>query len=201
MNEEINKIIDVLSKGEIAILPTDTVYGLTGDATSLKAIKLANEIKKREKSQPLLILVSSIDMLKKYTKNISDLELEVINKYWPNKLTVLFEKNDLLSDELTASSPYVGVRMPDNKLLLDIMNKYNKPLLSTSANIHSKDVITKISLLEDEMRDSVSYIYDAGELSTTASTLIKIENGKIKILREGELASQILKDFESIIEK
>lgn len=201
MNEEINKIIDVLSKGEIAILPTDTVYGLTGDATSLKAIKLANDIKKRQKSQPLLILVSSIDMLKKYTKNISDLELEVINKYWPNKLTVLFEKNDLLSDELTASSPYVGVRMPDNKLLLDIMNKYNKPLLSTSANIHSKDVITKISLLEDEMRDSVSYIYDAGELSTTASTLIKIENGKIKILREGELASQILKDFESIIEK
>lgn len=201
MNEEINKIIDVLSKGEIAILPTDTVYGLTGDATSLKAIKLANDIKKREKPQPLLILVSSIDMLKKYTENISDLELEVINKYWPNKLTVLFEKNDLLSDELTASSPYVGVRMPDNKLLLDIMNKYNKPLLSTSANIHSKDVITKISLLENEMRDSVSYIYDAGELSTTASTLIKIENGKIKILREGELASQILKDFESVIEK
>lgn len=201
MNEEINKIIDVLSKGEIAILPTDTVYGLTGDATSLKAIKLANDIKKREKPQPLLILVSSIDMLKKYTKNISDLELEVINKYWPNKLTILFEKNDLLSDELTASSPYVGVRMPDNKLLLDIMNKYNKPLLSTSANIHSKDVITKISLLENEMRDSVSYIYDAGELSTTASTLIKIENGKIKILREGELASQILKDFESVIEK
>ena len=140
-------------------------------------------------------------MLKKYTKNISDLELEVINKYWPNKLTILFEKNDLLSDELTASSPYVGVRMPNNKLLLDIMNKYNKPLLSTSANIHSKDVITKISLLENEMRDSVSYIYDAGELSTTASTLIKIENGKIKILREGELASQILKDFESVIEK
>ena len=201
MNEEINKIIDVLSKGEIAILPTDTVYGLTGDATSLKAIKLANDIKKREKPQPLLILVSSIDMLKKYTKNISDLELEVINKYWPNKLTILFEKNDLLSDELTASSQYVGVRMPNNKLLLDIMNKYNKPLLSTSANIHSKDVITKISLLENEMRDSVSYIYDAGELSTTASTLIKIENGKIKILREGELASQILKDFESVIEK
>ena len=201
MNEEINKIIDVLSKGEIAILPTDTVYGLTGDATSLKAIKLANDIKKREKPQPLLILVSSIDMLKKYTKNISDLELEVINKYWPNKLTILFEKNDLSSDELTASSPYVGVRMPNNKLLLDIMNKYNKPLLSTSANIHSKDVITKISLLENEMRDSVSYIYDAGELSTTASTLIKIENGKIKILREGELASQILKDFESVIEK
>ena len=201
MNEEINKIIDVLSKGEIAILPTDTVYGLTGDATSLKAIKLANDIKKREKPQPLLILVSSIDMLKKYTKNISDLELEVINKYWPNKLTILFEKNDLLSDELTASSPYVGVRMPNNKLLLDIMNKYNKPLLSTSANIHSKDVITKILLLENEMRDSVSYIYDAGELSTTASTLIKIENGKIKILREGELASQILKDFESVIEK
>lgn len=201
MNDEINKIIDVLSKGEIAILPTDTVYGLTGDATSLKAIKLANDIKKREKSQPLLILVSSIDMLKKYTKNISDLELEVINKYWPNKLTILFEKNDLLSDELTASSPYVGVRMPNNKLLLDIMNKYNKPLLSTSANIHSKDVITKISLLENEMRDGVSYIYDAGELSTTASTLIKIENGKIKILREGELASQILKDFESVIEK
>ena len=80
-DKEINKIIDVLSKGEIAILPTDTVYGLTGDATSLKAIKLANDIKKREKSQPLLILVSSIDMLKKYTKNISDLYLFIISPF------------------------------------------------------------------------------------------------------------------------
>lgn len=201
MNNEINKIIDVLSKGEIAILPTDTVYGLTGDATNIKAIRLANDIKKRVKPQPLIILVSSIEMLKKYTKNINDLQLDIINKYWPNKLTILFEKNDLLSDELTASSIYVGIRMPDNKVLLDLINKYNKPLLSTSANIHNENVITKISLLEPEMKNNVSYIYDAGELSNTSSTLIKVQNNKIKILREGELKSQILKDFEDKIEK
>lgn len=200
MNKEIDKIISLLKKGEIVILPTDTVYGLTGDATNINAIKKVNEIKKREKPQSLIILVSSIDMAKKYTKDINKLEEEIINKYWPNRLTILLKKNDLLTSNLTANSPYVGIRMPNDKFLLNLIGKYGKPLLSTSANIHNKEVVTNISLLEDDLKNNVPYIYDVGTLSNCASTIIKVENGKIKILRKGILTQDLIKNYKENID-
>lgn len=200
MNKEIDKIISLLKKEEIVILPTDTVYGLTGDATNINAIKKVNEIKKREKPQSLIILVSSIDMAKKYTKDLNKLEEEIINKYWPNRLTILLKKNDLLTSNLTANSPYVGVRMPNDKFLLNLIDKYGKPLLSTSANIHNKEVVTNVALLEDDLKNNVPYIYDAGTLSNCASTIIKVENDKIKILRKGILTQDLIKDYKENID-
>ena len=85
--------------------------------------------------------------------------------------------------------------MPDNKLLLDLVSKYNKPLLSTSANITNESVITNISLLDDRIKSKVDYIYDGGTLDSVASTIIKIEDNKIVLLREGKLSSLIKKDF------
>ena len=70
-------------------------------------------------------------MLKKYTSEINDLQKKIIEKYWPNTLTILFKKNDLISDELTKGSEYIGVRMPNNEFLLKLISEFGKPLLST----------------------------------------------------------------------
>ena len=191
------KIIDVFNKEGIAILPSDTVYGIFADATSLKAIKKVDEAKRSNK--PHLMVVSSIEMLKEYVSEIDELQEKLINKYWPNTLTILFKKNDKISDELTKGSPYVGVRMPNNDFLIKLLNEYGKPLLSSSANITDESVITSIDMLDDRLRDKVDYVYDAGKLSDIASTLIKVENNKIIFLRDGILASQIKKDFKDYI--
>lgn len=192
------KILEVLNKGELVILPTDTVYGIHADATNVDAIKKVDEAKHSNK--PHLMLVSSISMLEEYTKEINDLQRKIINKYWPNTLTILFKKNDKISDELTKGSEYVGIRMPNNEFLLNLINEFNKPLLSTSANITNMDVITSTSLIENELKDKISYIYDIGTLGTTASTLIKVENNKIVFLREGDLSKQIKEDFKEYIQ-
>ena len=192
-----NELLDVLNKGEIVVLPTDTVYGLSADATNIESIKRIDNAKHSNK--PHLILVSSIDMLKKYVSEINELQDSLINKYWPNTLTILFKKNVLISDELTKGSPYIGVRMPNNKFLLDLIDKFGKPLISTSANITNEKVITSVDLLDTELKKEVSYIYDAGFLSDIASTLIKVENDKIIFLREGILAETIKKDFKDYI--
>ena len=89
--------------------------------------------------------------------------------------------------------------MPNNKLLLDIMNKINKPLISTSANISSKEVITNVNLIEDDLKEHISYILDDGEKTNISSTIVKVENNKIQILREGILANKIREDFKSYI--
>lgn len=192
------KIIEEIEKGNLVIMPTDTVYGIMADATNEDAIKKVFIAKKREK-KPLILLVSNIEMLKKYVIEISDLQKELIEKYWPNTLSIVFDKNDNLSDTLTCGNKTVAIRMPNNKLLLEIMNKINKPLISTSANISSKDVITKVDLLEEELKRHISYILDDGEKTNISSTIVKIENNKIIFLREGILADKIKKDFKDYV--
>lgn len=194
MNFEL--LCNLINNGELAIVPTDTVYGIIADATNEEAIKKVYMAKRRSFSKPLIIMVSSIEMLKKYVKNISDVEKRLIEKYWPGRLTILFKRNNKISDLLTNSGDYIGIRLPDNKELCKLMNMLNKPLVSTSANISDNMTITEISMLEDELKNNISYIVDGGKLNDLPSTLIKVEDEKIIFLREGELASNIRKDFQ-----
>jgi len=189
----IDDLVKLFNDGNIAILPSDTVYGIFGDATNEEVINKIDEAKHSNK--PHLIVVSSIDMLRKYVLEINDLQEKIINKYWPNTLTILFKKNELISDELTKGSEYIGVRMPNNKFLLELIEKFGKPLISTSANITSNEVIISVDKLEDELKNKMSYIYDYGVLKNKASTLIKAENNKIVFLRDGDLSSIIKNDF------
>ena len=196
LNEEILK---TLEEGKLIIIPTDTVYGISCDATNIEAIKKVNEAKKRKEAKPLLILVSDIEMLKKYTQDITPLEEKLMHKYMPGKLTMLFKKNDLLSDELTAGSPYIAIRIPEFEELLTLIKKFNKPIVSTSANITGSDVVASLENLENDLKEKIDYIYDIGILNTTPSTLLKVEKEKIIILREGELANKIKEEFKSNI--
>lgn len=194
MNKE---LLNVLEKGELAILPSDTVYGIFADATNYNAIKRVDEAKQSNK--PHLIVVSSIEMLKKYVSEVNELQEKIINKYWPNTLTILFKKNDRIDDELTKGSEYIGIRMPKNEFLLKLIDEFGKPLISSSANITNEKVITNTSMIDNELKKHISYIYDDGDLSDVASTLIKVENNKIIFLREGNLAKQIKEDFKEYI--
>ena len=191
------EIIDVLAKGEVVVLPSDTVYGLFADALNIDAIKKVDEIKNSNK--PHLILVSNVNMLDACVKHMSALQKSVIEKYWPGELTILFDKSDLIPEELTKGSNFVGIRMPNNKMLLELINEYGKPLLSTSANISGEEVVTNVNDLSDKIKSNVSYIYDGGTLNNVASTLIKVENNRITFLREGSLASKIKEDFSEYL--
>lgn len=190
-----NDLINVLEKGELAVLPSDTVYGIFADATNVESIRRVDEAKGSNK--PHLIVVSDIEMLKKYVSEINDLQEKIINKYWPERLTILFKKNDLISDELTKGSEYIGIRMPKNDFLLGLLKEFNKPLISSSANITNEKVITNVNMLEPKLKEKISYVYDDGDLSDIASTLIKVENNNIIFLREGILADRIKKDFKN----
>lgn len=193
----IEKLIEEIEKGNLIITPTDTVYGIAADATNIEAIKKVFEAKKRE-NKPLLILVSSIDMLKEYVSEINEVQEKLMN-YWPDKLTILFKKNDKVNDLITCGSEYIGIRIPDNKLLLYIINKIKKPLISTSANISGEPVITNTTLINDELKKYISYILDDGEKPNVSSTLLKVDNNKIIFLREGEIATKIKNEFKEYI--
>lgn len=195
---DIERLVEVINNGNIAVVPTDTVYGIIGDATNIDVIHKVYEVKKRDYSKPLILMVSSIDMLEKYVLEVNDIEKKLIDRYWPGKLTILFKKNNNIDDLITSGSNLVGIRYPDNKGLNELMDKLNKPLISTSCNISSKEVITSIDMLEEDISKHVSYVYDGGILSDTSSTIVRVNDGKIEIIRDGELSSLIREDFEVI---
>ena len=140
MNElDIDKLLKVLNDGKIALLPSDTVYGLFADATNSESIKRIDDAKHSNK--PHLILVSSLEMLKEYTSEINDLQKKIIDKYWPNTLTILFKKNDKIDDNLTKGSEYIGIRMPNNKFLLDLIIILRSGLLADKIKEDFKEYI------------------------------------------------------------
>ena len=186
-------IINTLKDGKLVIMPTDTIYGIIGDATNEDVINKVYEVKERPHDKPLLILVSNLSMLHELVTEIPKETEKIINKFWPGPLTILFKKSSKVSDALTANSALVAIRMPNDKRLLNIMNHLNRPLISTSANISSHNAITNPNQLEEKMKEKIDLIVDEGTVNNEASTLITIVNGKIEILREGSLTEKIRK--------
>ena len=193
-----NELIEYLQDGKVAIIPTDTTYGIVCDATNDKAVKEIFRIKRRNFSKAMPILVSDKEMLKKYTSNINDLENMIIDKFTPGKLSILLPKNNLISQYVSPNA-FVAIRIPDNKFLQEIITKINHPLVATSANISGSDVISNVTELENDLKKEINYIYDGGKLETIPSTLIKVENNKIYLLREGIIANKIKEEFKDYI--
>ena len=192
---DIKDIVDKLNKGYIGITPTDTVYGIMGDATKEDVIKRVFNVKKRDYNNPLLMLVSDIDMLKEYIYISNDIEKKLIDKYWPGRTTLILKKKDNVSNLLTGNRDNVGVRIPDNKELLDIIKLFGKPVISTSANISGSDTITSVDQIEEELKHSVDFIVDGGILDNKGSTIVYAIDNELKILRDGDLSSKIKEDF------
>lgn len=197
----INKIVSELKKGNLVIIPTDTVYGISTDIENTKAIEKVYQAKNRDKNKPLLLLVNNEEMLKKYTKKLTNLEKEIIKKYLPGKLTILLLKNDKVPDNITAGSNLVGIRIPDNNDLIQIINKLGHPIISTSANISGQNTITNPQKIDQNLLKYISYIENIGTVNSEPSSIIKIENNQIKIIREEKIAKQIIKDYPNNILK
>lgn len=194
----IDKICDVINNKGLVITPTDTVYGIMADAMDEDAIKKVYDIKKRGYNKPLIILVDSFEMLSQYTEEISEMERKLMNRFWPGLVTFILKKNDKISNLITAGNNTVGVRIPDNKDLLEIIRRLNRPVVSTSANITETPVITSIEMLEADIIDNIDYIEDGGYLDNQSSTIVKINDNELVILREGKIADEIKEYYEVI---
>lgn len=195
--EEINKKIEFLAnkilEGKIVILPTSTIYGICANAFNEKKVKKIYEIKKRDYSKPLIVLVNSIEMVNSLTCGLNELESKIAKKFWPGPLTLVLKKNKKISDIVTAKKDTLGIRIDSNNIINKIIEKTGVPLVAPSANISGKKNIDCIENIESEMKDKVDYIVNIGKLDNLEeSTLIKVENNKINVLREGKIKEKEL---------
>lgn len=183
----LEEIINVLNNDGLIIFPTDTVYGIACNAFSEKALKNLFLAKKRDSNKPINVLVDSIPKINLVADGINNKEKELIGKYFPGNLTIIFNKKSDVSDILTANKNTVGVRIPNNEIALKILSAYPNPLATTSANKSGEENGTEIKDFIDVFKDKVDIIIDGGKTNSIPSTIVRVENNEIKIIREGSL--------------
>lgn len=194
--EEIIEVSNVIKAGGIVILPTDTVYGLACDVMNEEAIKKIYDLKGRSFSNPMNILVSNIDMIRKVTKRISKKEEEIIERFFPGPLSIIFKKNEVVPNIVTAGLDTIGIRMPENDFLLELIENLEMPIVATSCNFAGEAPMTNTIGIFKKFVEQVDCIVDSGEAKIgVASTVIKVERNDVKILRDGPIKkSELIKN-------
>jgi len=177
------KASELILNGEIIIYPTDTLYGFGVDATNTIAIKKLNQLKNRE--TPYSVIVSSLDMLKKYAVLTSEVE-EKISPLLPGSITVILNKlKSDLSLLVTPNLDTLGIRIPNHNFILDVVKKINRPIITTSINIHGEEALNDINDIISKYHH-MNIFKDNIIRESKGSTIIDFSKKPFKILREGD---------------
>lgn len=183
--KEINKVLD---EDGVIIFPTDTVYGIACNCYSIDGLNKIFSFKNRPLSKPINVLTDSIEKIKMVSNGLKEKEIELIEKYLPGDLTIIVDKNERVPDLLTANLKTVGVRIPNHKIALKILENYPYPLATTSVNLVGLSPGMEVSDFIEEFKNKVDIIVDGGKSPIgLPSTIVRIENDSLKILREGNL--------------
>ncbi len=197
--EELNKVIEVLKNNGLALLPTETVYGIAANALSDEACKKIFSAKGRAQDNPLIVHVSDKQMLYKLVKNISEVEQKLIDNFMPGPFTLILEKQNIISNTASAGNSTIGIRMPSNSIIHEVINKSGIPLAAPSANISGRPSGTNVKDIFDELKDKVDCIVNGGECKIgIESTVVKVINDVPTILRPGFITED---DIEKVIGK
>lgn len=192
LNKNDVKIIEKeLLKGSILILPTDTIYGLACDATNEDAIKKIYDIKQRDFNKPLNIHLSNKKDITLYASISNEIEQKLIDKLMPGAFTIVLKKKNIVSDLLTSNKDTVGIRIPNDPFIKEIIDTIKRPLVLTSTNISSFEPICKIEQLDKSIKKEVKYAVDVGEIKDgIESTVVIVKDNKVEILREGKITKE-----------
>jgi len=186
MNNEIHKIVDILNNGGIILYPTDTIWGIGCDATNKSAIERIYKIKQREDSKAMLVLIGSEARLEQYIKEVPDIAyqlIEVVDK----PLTIIYPGAKNLAANLIAEDGSIGIRIPNDEFCQNLLARFKKPIVSTSANISGTASPAIFSEIDEKIIKSVDYVVSWRQDETQPglpSSIIKFGvGGEFKIIR------------------
>jgi len=201
MDNNLEKIASEIVKGKIVIFPTETLYGIGTNAYNEEACKKIFKIKERPNTKPLIVLISDYEMLCNIVEEPNEIEKKLIKKFWPGPLTIIFKgkENSMLPNIIIAKDNTIGIRMTDGKIIKQLLQKSNVPIVAPSANISGKTDATKIKQIVMELGEKVDYVLDSGNIEDNVpSTIVKVVENSIHILREGKITKEELMEIAPI---
>ncbi|MGL4632407.1 MAG: L-threonylcarbamoyladenylate synthase [Leadbetterella sp.] len=186
---------EILKNGGLVGIPTETVYGLAGNALDSNTILSIFETKNRPKFDPLIVHTYSLEKAVEY----ADIHPKLINlaeKFWPGPLTILASKKSIIPDLISSGLPQMALRVPNNGLTLELLRLLEFPLAAPSANPFGYISPTQAQHVEDQLGDKIPYILDGGSCHVgIESTIVGIENDTLTIYRTGGLSVEEIEGF------
>ena len=194
--------VELLRKGEIVALPTETVYGLAADALNLIAVAKIFEAKGRPRFDPLIVHLPDRDWLEKIVDlrpGDRQLVAKLCETFWPGPLTIVLPRKTIVPEIVTAGLDTVAVRISAHRVFAEIIRAFGAPLAAPSANRFGRISPTTAQHVADELSGRVPLIVDAGQTSHgIESTIVRVSDGKIEILRRGPITSDQLSEFGEV---
>lgn len=176
----------IIRKGGLVVFPTETVYGLGANAMNTEAVAKIFQVKGRPADNPLIVHVADPLDIIPLTKDIPSLAEKLIEEFWPGPLTLVLKKSALLPDIITGGLDTVAVRMPDNKIALDLIVEAGLPLVAPSANLSGKTSPTSLNHVVDDLFGKVDAIIDGGDMAIgLESTVVDVTLSPPVLLRPG----------------
>lgn len=187
MHDDLKKAIEVLKNGGLILYPTDTIWGIGCDATNHDAVQKIYDIKKREDSKSMLVLMENPALLERYVDDVPEVAWDLV-EISTAPLTVIYPNAKNLAKNLIADDGSIGIRFTKEKFTNQLLQRFRRPLVSTSANISGKKTPTFFSEISDEIKNAVDYVVEFRQDDVTPaqpSSIIKLgSGGKIDIIRE-----------------
>lgn len=193
-NGAIKSAAEILCKGGIVAVPTETVYGLAASAYSDSAIKAVFEAKGRPQDNPLIVHISSLDMLNDIARDIPECAYSCAKTFWPGPFTMVLSKGENISESVSAGLDSVAVRFPANKTVCDIITASGLPLAAPSANTSGRPSPTAARHVIDDLDGKIDAVV-CGEDSVVGveSTVVSLIGDKPRLLRPGAVTPEQLR--------
>ncbi len=193
---EIEKARALLLQNEVVAIPTETVYGLAGNALNAKAVSKIFEAKNRPHFDPLIVHVGKTSDVELYVEEIPRLAADLMENYWPGALTILLPKKSCIPDLTTSGLKEVGIRIPNHPITLELLRSLPFPLAAPSANPFGYISPTSAQHVSDQLGEKIPYILNGGNCSVgIESTVLRVQHNEIEVLRLGGISIESLHRF------
>ena len=197
--EVITEAVDILKTGGVVVYPTRCLYAVGANALNRKAVSRVFSIKKRPLKKPLLILIPNRDSIDSLVKWVPLPAVKIMDRFWPGKVTIIFDASKSLPENLHAGKNKIGIRLPGHPLAKKLVESFGRPITGTSVNLSGSAAASRITEMPPSLINKVDLILDAGSLQGgTGSTVVDVTGESIDVLREGVVSrSEILNAISS----
>jgi L-threonylcarbamoyladenylate synthase len=185
MIDDIKKALEVLKNGGVILYPTDTIWGIGCDATNEEAVQRIYQIKKRANTKSMLVLMENPALLDRYINEVPEIAWDLV-EVAATPLTVIYPGAKNLAKNLIAEDGSIGIRFTKEAFTSQLIQRFRKPIVSTSANISGLPAPKNFLEISDEIISGVDYVVKYRQddvISATPSSIIKWENGALQIIR------------------
>jgi len=198
---QLEQAAEVIWRGGIAAVPTDTVYGLAADPANAAAVKRIYEVKGRDFRRPLILLAANLEMVERLDLQILDLARKAMEHFWPGGLTLVLQAAPSVPQHLLAGGTTIGLRIPAHPVALGLIEMAGFPLASTSANRSGSPSALRSEEVIEALGEEIDLVIDSGPASLgVESSVVDFTQSPPRLLREGCLTRQALEQVLGGIE-